>query len=293
MTETLRDFLFGPGPVAWVQQTLGLGWPGAAQVVSLLGISWGVIAALGLSLWLWGREVTYSLVGIVVLQGLSSIVLNLLFNTPRPSHPSIVRYEEIELGSFPSGHLFTTTMVWGWLYVRRCVPFPLLAAIVVAVGVSRLYLGVHFVGDLVGAVVLAAALLWLHGRLWPRARTWLGRRPPVFFTAVAALSAAAAVASVTVLFPSNPFVWHAAGVMATAGGALLVEGRRVRLEPEPAASPRRALVGTAGIVPPLVLWWMAGEEATVVAALCTAAATLWALLAAPALFRATVARPPE
>lgn len=285
MTESLWQLLFGPGPIAWVQQALGLGWPFPFRVISLLGISWGVILALGLSLWLWGREVTYSLVGIVVLQGLTSITLNLFFDTARPSDPSIVKYERVGVGSFPSGHLLTATLVWGWLYVRRCLPFPVVAAIVVGVAVSRLYLGVHYVGDLVGSLVFAVPLLWLYARLWPRARGWLAGRSRRFFTVLAVVPVAAATAAVTVLFPDNPFVWNAAGVMAAAGIALLVEHRRVGLQPPHGAGVRRLLLGLAGITPPLVLWWVTGESAVRVAALCTAAATLWALLAAPALFR--------
>ena len=47
------------------------------------------------------------------------------------------------------------------------------------------------------------------------------------------------------------------------------------------------LLGLAGILPPLVLGWMVGEDAPAVSACATGAATLWVLLATPALARRT------
>jgi membrane-associated phospholipid phosphatase len=173
MPSWLQELFFGPQPIVFVQQTLGLGWPFPFRVISLLGISWGVILALGLAMWLWGRKAAYSLAGIIVLEALVSLVLNRVFAVERPDAASIVKYEHVELGSFPSGHLFTATIVWGWLYASGRVPFAVPAAVVLGVAiVARMYLGVHFLGDVVGAAIFGAALVWLYVRLWPRAQGW-------------------------------------------------------------------------------------------------------------------------
>lgn len=294
MPSWFQELFFGPGPIAFVQQTLGLGWPFPFRVVSLLGISWGVILALGLALWLWGRRAAYSLAGIVVLEAGVSLALNRVFALERPDAPSIVRYEHIELGSFPSGHLFTATVVWGWLYASGRVPLAVPAAVVLGVGVARMYLGVHYLGDVVGAAVFGAALVWTYARLWPRLAGWLAARPPRFFALLALGFAAAGLLAVLVVFPSNPFVANAAGVMVCGPAALWAERRWVRYTP-PAEGRERlriALAGAAGILPPLVLGWSVGERAPAVSAVATGAAALWALLAVPGMARRTGGRDP-
>ncbi|MBW3572022.1 MAG: phosphatase PAP2 family protein [Gemmatimonadetes bacterium] len=283
----LSELFFDPGPIVWVQQTLGLGWPFPFRVISLLGISWGVILALGVSLWLWGRQAAYSLAGIIVLEALVSMAMNRAFAVERPDAASIVKYEHVALGSFPSGHLFTATIVWGWLYASRRVPFAVPAAVVVGVATARLYLGVHFLGDVVGAAVFGAALVWVYARLWPRVQRWLAARPPRFFAALALGFAATGVLAALVLFPSNPYVANASGVLVAGPAALWAERRWVgyRAPAETRARVGVALLGLAGILPPLVVWWYAGEDARALSACATAAGTLWALLATPVLAR--------
>lgn len=286
MPSWFQELFFGPQPIVFVQQTLGLGWPFPFRVISLLGISWGVILVLGLALWLWGRWAAYSLAGIVVLEALASLALNRVFAVERPDAPSIVRYEHIELGSFPSGHQFTATILWGWLYASGRVPFAVPAAVVVGVAISRMYLGVHYLGDVLGAVVFGAALVWMYRRLWPRVRGWLAARPPAFFAALGLGFAAAGLVAVLVIFPSNPYIANAAGVMVCAPAALWAERRWVGYEPSPGEGRARAvLLGLAGILPPLMVGWMVGENAPAVSACATGVATLWALLATPALAR--------
>lgn len=290
---SLESFFFGPEPIAWVQQTLGLGWPLPFRVISLAGISWGVILVLGLSLWLWGREAVYSLVGIIILEALVSLALNRIFAVPRPSGDLIVKYEHIQLGSFPSGHLFTTAAVWGWLYASGRVPFAVTAAVVALVGTSRMYLGVHYVGDLVGAVVFAAVLVWGFSKLWPRIRPWLAARPPAFFAAAAMGTIAAALLSVLVIFPGNPYVWNACGVMIGSAIALFAEPRVSGYDPGSGGRFLAVALGIGGFLPPVVLGWVIGERLPVLSAAATAFATLWVLLAAPVLahrFRTRIPR---
>jgi undecaprenyl-diphosphatase len=82
--------------------------------------------------------------------------------------------------SFPSGHSFTSTMMYGALlvafYPRIPKPWkgPAIAGyvvIVAAIGFSRLALGAHFLTDVLGGVILGAA--WLVAataafRMWKR-----------------------------------------------------------------------------------------------------------------------------
>lgn len=96
-------------------------------------------------------------------------VAKAFFDTPRPfvSFPEIVRSEAAEataLGAaFPSGHAQAGTTFWllaAW-YVRRRWFWWLALVLVILLGLSRLYLGVHYPVDIVGGVFLGLVVLLL------------------------------------------------------------------------------------------------------------------------------------
>ena len=105
--------------------------------------------------------------------GLLSAILKALVGYARPID-AIIRVHE---ASFPSGHMLSGTVVYGLLAallisspVRRglrALGIALLLLVIVGIGLSRLYLGVHWPSDLLGSLalalmVLASLLFFLH-----------------------------------------------------------------------------------------------------------------------------------
>lgn len=120
--------------------------------------------------------------GLVLVAGLSSLLdspIKFAVNRPRPA-VALVQVFATEHGSgFPSGHALFAAVVLGFLaYLAatrlrrrslRTLSFAALLILILLTGTSRIYLGVHWLSDvlggyLVGAVFLAA-LIWLD-------RTW-------------------------------------------------------------------------------------------------------------------------
>ena len=285
MIDSFRSLFFGPELVVWVQQTLGLGWPLPFRALSLLGISWGVIAVLGIAFWLWGREEVYALGGILVLEAISNMVINQLGSVPRPSAPEIVIYEQISLPSFPSGHVFTATILWGLLWARGRIPLWLAGAVVFLVALSRLYLGTHYLGDVIGGALFGTLLVWGFRHLWPPVRRWLAERSGHFFTGLAVLALAGA-ALVFLLLERSPFVWNSAALGAGAAVALWAEHRFVRYRPRGRMA-ALAGVGVAGLLPLLLVDRLTGDEPLALGAATAFLAIFWVLLGAPALFART------
>jgi len=81
-------------------------------------------------------------------------------------------------GGFPSGHTQNTVVVWGYLALRFRRTWLWVAAgfLMVAVPLSRIYLGVHFPTDLLGGYVLGAALLLIYRWLGPAVEAWFGEK---------------------------------------------------------------------------------------------------------------------
>ena len=94
-------------------------------------------------------------------------ILKYVFQRPRPHFDdpllSLTSY------SFPSGHTMTATVLFGVLaayffttapdWRRRVVIFFVASFLILLVGFSRIYLGAHYLSDVLGA--MAEGLAWL------------------------------------------------------------------------------------------------------------------------------------
>jgi undecaprenyl-diphosphatase len=103
---------------------------------------------------------------LVVMGGLFHVQLKQIFQRSRPefADPFVT---ELSWG-FPSGHAMGALIGYGLLaYLMLLLPRPrarvvavvLLAALILAIGFSRLYLGVHYLSDVLGG--FAAGMVWL------------------------------------------------------------------------------------------------------------------------------------
>ncbi len=141
---------------------------GGAAVLSLLCLGSALVAlAQG------RRRLAATFVLALVGTGLISISFKTLIGNARPID-ALVSMQDT---SFPSGHMLSGTVVYGLLAALllgskasrgvRAIGVTLLLLVIVGIGLSRLYLGVHWPSDLLGSlalalIVLAALLFFLH-----------------------------------------------------------------------------------------------------------------------------------
>ncbi|MDI4645763.1 phosphatase PAP2 family protein [Cohnella hashimotonis] len=102
---------------------------------------------------------------------LLNVVLKLAFHRERPD---IHRIIQVSGYSFPSGHSMGAFSLYGisayllWKHVPakwgRSVLIAASAALVLAIGVSRIYLGVHYPSDVLGGYLASA--FWLASSIW-------------------------------------------------------------------------------------------------------------------------------
>jgi membrane-associated phospholipid phosphatase len=286
MMEGVRDLLFGTEGIAWLQQTFGLGHAIAFHLLSLLGDTWGMVLVVGVALWLFGRETAYTVIGIVVLGAVTKVALTEAFSTPRPRGPDIVVYDPLPVGSFPSGHVYEAVGPWGLLYAMGHVPLAVPVVAALLVGLGRLYLGAHHPVDVLGGIVFGVLLVWGYHRLWPRAWGWLSRRSPRFFAALALVLLAGIVGWLAVA-GGYPRRYEIVGLALGAVVGIPLERRWVCFRPAPVQGRVRLAklgIGAAGIALALLLDRSASPDALLLGTATAGAATLWAVLGAPALF---------
>jgi membrane-associated phospholipid phosphatase len=150
-------------------QSLGtwLRWP--MQVITALGYEQFFILLLPTVYWCLDQAVGLRL-GIALLLGTNlNTFFKFLFHNPRPFWISdnIVTYSHESSFGFPSGHAQVAASVWGWLAVEVKKRWFTISAIVLIflIGLSRLYLGVHFLSDVLLGWLLGGLLVLLMARL--------------------------------------------------------------------------------------------------------------------------------
>jgi membrane-associated phospholipid phosphatase len=106
-------------------------------------------------------------------------VLKILFNDPRPYWISTDMNAYANEASFgvPSGHSQTAVAVWGMIayYVNRRWVWVSCVVVMILIGLSRMYIGVHFPTDVLIGWLVGGILLVCFIKFWNPVADWLKR----------------------------------------------------------------------------------------------------------------------
>lgn len=156
MSELLQLVIFVQG---W-----GPSWEGIMRFFSFLGTEEFFLLVLPLIYW----SVDFALglrVGVILLtSGALNTLFKMLFHAPRPywvSEQVVPLSAETSFG-IPSGHAQISVGVWGMIAagLRRTWSTVLAVLLIFFIGLSRLYLGVHFPQDVLVGWIIGGLLLW-------------------------------------------------------------------------------------------------------------------------------------
>ena len=168
------------GSLDLIRALQGLGdWLTAPMLFfTFLGTEEFYMLILPLVFWCINRTLGIEMVTLLLAStGLNELAKS-IFKLPRPywMEPKLAISTDTSFG-LPSGHAQNAMVLWGYLATVLRSPWRWLSVLLIfLVSLSRLYLGVHFPGDLLvgwtlGLLVLGG-FLWLKPRLTPRLATW-------------------------------------------------------------------------------------------------------------------------
>jgi membrane-associated phospholipid phosphatase len=132
--------------------------------------------------------------------------LKLAFHGPRPYwYDTSVKSLATETSfGIPSGHAQSATVIWGILaaYLHKWWGWLVAGMLIFLIGLSRLYLGVHFPHDVILGWLIGGLILWLTLRFWDPVAAWAKKHSEGWQILTAFLASLALF-----LLPLIPFIW--------------------------------------------------------------------------------------
>jgi membrane-associated phospholipid phosphatase len=178
------------------------------QAISALGQEEFFMAVAPALFWCVDAGLGLRLVIMLICSASLNCYVKVLFHAPRPFWFSDqVKPLSMETSfGFPSGHAQNSLSIWGLagIFVKRGWFWALSAVIVLAVGISRLYLGMHFATDVLGGWLIGAILVALFLGLDAPIVKWLAQRSTLELVGLAGLSSLLLIAfQLLATFPSQ------------------------------------------------------------------------------------------
>ena len=143
--------------------------PIAKFITNFGGAIFLIIATIILFILIKNKKIGFSIISNLVIVTILNQLLKNILQRPRPNEFRIIE----ETGfSFPSGHSMASMAFYGYLiyliyiYVKnkylKWTLFVLLSILICTIGISRIYLGVHYTSDVLGGFLISISYLVIY-----------------------------------------------------------------------------------------------------------------------------------
>ncbi len=282
MTPDESRWYWDPENIVRVQEFFGSAWEMPFRLLTYLGDSGVILILVAATFWVFGRHITYGALVTVIIGAALGSAIKILTDVPRPAHPDLILYESGVSPSFPSGHTFLAISFWGALVFLGVMRTIIAVAIVIVVMLSRLFLGVHYLADMIVGVALGLLAVGLGYAGVKLVLERLSRQQAAMLMAVGLLGS-------LIMLPVTgdfPLGWEILGGLLGAGVATVIESRSIRFEPASGTwsdHATRLAIGLGGIVACVVIGSLLRDigGASLLRAGLFFLAGVWAMLGAP------------
>jgi len=172
------DFLV-PNGINWIVaiQSQGAWLEAPMKFFSFLGTENFFLLVLPLVYWCIDAGLGIRVGFILLTSAYVNSIFKLLFAGPRPYWVSdkVIPFSAESSFGVPSGHAQNAVGVWGIIAsgIRKSWAWIVAVTLMFFIGFSRLYLGVHFLHDVVTGWLLGSILLWAFVQFWGPVEAWL------------------------------------------------------------------------------------------------------------------------
>lgn len=147
------------------------------QAITYLGNEEFYILLLPILYWSLDQILGLRIGMILLLSNGFNTFFKFLFQTPRPYWVSDSVTNVVHETSFglPSGHAQNAAAIWGWLAVEVKKRWYTIVSLILIflIGVSRLFMGVHFLGDVLSGWLIGGLLVWAFSAWSDKIGRWI------------------------------------------------------------------------------------------------------------------------
>ena len=139
--------------------------PVVKVLTNLGGTIWLIVCSISIFIAVKNKKVGFSIILNLALAALTNFTIKQIIQRPRPTGYRIIE----EWGySFPSGHSMVSISFYGYLIYRilksnnktmKRFLIPIFSLLVISIGISRIYLGVHYTSDVLGGFLCGVSYL--------------------------------------------------------------------------------------------------------------------------------------
>ncbi|MCZ7394573.1 MAG: phosphatase PAP2 family protein [Candidatus Methanoperedens sp.] len=156
------------------------------KAITTIGSEPSYILLASLIFWCFGKKTGIRAMYVILFSAFAAIFAKNLFAMPRPPE-YLHKIQENDFG-FPSGHAFVSSGFWGYLggMIKNYWLISVGAVAILSISLSRIYLGVHYLGDVVGGIIFGLLMALISLKAEPGITSRLEKlgRIPGYFVAL-------------------------------------------------------------------------------------------------------------
>ncbi len=197
--------VFDPDITLWFRDALP--WAGEFfRIITELGGELFYIALILTGFWAFKKRGSLVTAFVLIFSLLSNYWLKTLIANPRP--PESYWYEGYEAANYstPSGHAQNSATLFGWFAIKIRTSWMILLSIIltILIGLSRVYLGVHYFGDVLLGWSIGFATVLVLGYFEEPIRRKMGEYNELYFYVFLVIIAVAGLLISSFLFDLPP-----------------------------------------------------------------------------------------
>lgn len=150
------------------------------RVVTELGSDYFYVVLIAIGFWAVDKRASILTAFVLIASVVSNYWLKITFRNPRPPVTNWLPGVHASNYSLPSGHAQNSMTMWGWLAIKiKTWRMGVLSiALIGLIGLSRIYIGVHWLGDVVSGWAVGLFLLIVLWKLEKPTRSALSKQNP-------------------------------------------------------------------------------------------------------------------